>query len=82
MKLEIIEYLVEFDEEEQYFLKRCMQKDGNYLWKIIGDYGDALDKNGHWQREPFPSNRTDEYLQNTRYKFDEALDLLKLWEST
>ena len=36
-------------------------------YAVRDNYGRGLDKNGHWQLEPSPSNRTEEFLSNCRF---------------
>lgn len=52
---------------------------GGNAWAIKTRFGDVYGKDGEWHHEPLPSNRTDEFMVNTRYGRDEAIDVaLKL----
>lgn len=42
------------------------QKDGSRKW-VVCQAGEVLNKKGHWEWEPLPSSRTDNFLQRTRF---------------
>ena len=48
---------------------------GNDTWAIT-NIGTCLNRDGHWEYEPRPSNRTDEFLKRTRFTLNEALEKL------
>lgn len=37
----------------------------------------VLNRDLEWCYEPLPSNRTEDFIKNTRFTFDEAVELLK-----
>lgn len=49
------------------WVKAAYQKGGDRLWKITRGFGEVLNKQGQWEREPSASNRTDEFLARCRY---------------
>ena len=70
--------LVESGHELPIEIVERRNKDGSRNWAITQG-GNVLMKNGEWEFEPSPSNRTDEFLKNARYAtVDEAA--LKLRE--
>lgn len=46
---------------------------GAGLWAII-DCGKVLNKDNELEYESLPSNRTDEFIERTRFTLDEALN--------
>mgnify|MGYP000085442083 CR=1 FL=1 len=48
---------------------------GGDAWAIKTRFGHVYGKDGEWYHEPSPSNRTDEFLANTRYGRDEAIEV-------
>jgi hypothetical protein len=44
---------------------------GNGKWAVL-DVPWVLNRNGEFEHEPLNSNRTDEFLERTRYTFEEA----------
>ena len=47
---------------------------GDDRWAVL-HFGNCLGRDGSWDYEPLPSERTDEWLEEHRYGLDEALDL-------
>jgi len=45
---------------------------GPASWAIV-DYGIVLNKDNQWEHEPSPSNRSDDFIERTRYPLNEAL---------
>src|SRR5690606_10894584 len=43
-------------------VERSMQSDGTYLWGVRDRIKKCLSKSGTWYYEPFPSSRTEEWL--------------------
>lgn len=77
MKIEPITYLIKFEDGEIYHLERRPQRDDTILWAITEDpTGFCLGRDLQWHLEPFNSSKTDEYIKNTRFKYDEALDII------
>lgn len=77
MKIEPQCYQITFPDGDVFFIDRMFQTDGSILWRIIEDpTGYCLNKDLKWIFEPSPSNRTDEYLKSTRFKYDEAIETL------
>ncbi len=77
MKVEPITYLITFEDGEMYQLVRRPQRDDTILWGIIEDpTGFYLGRDLKWHHEPFNSSRIDEYIKNTRFKYDEAIDIV------
>lgn len=58
---------VEFLVGVEMWVKAAYQKGGDRLWKITRGFGEVLNKQGQWEREPTASNRTDEFLARCRY---------------
>ena len=44
-------------------------------WAITNDLGEVLNKSLHWEYEPNPSSRTDDFIKRTRFTLDEAQDI-------
>ncbi len=83
MKIETLTYLITFEDGEIYYLERIIQKDKTILWKIIEDpTGFCLGADLKWHHEVFPSSKTDEYLKNTRFKYDEAINIIISFRAT
>ena len=80
MKIEVQEYFVTFPDEETYFLVRCMVKNKSIKWKVLSHVY-TLNKECKWEKEPLPSNRTDEYLYRNRHSFEEAIELLNKFKA-
>jgi hypothetical protein len=77
MKIEPIAYEITFPDGEIYILHRMMQSDDSILWAITEDpTGYCLGRDLKWHYEPRPSSRTDSYLKLTRFKYDEAIDIV------
>ena len=53
------------------FIVRLRNPQDN-LWSVSDGYS-VLNVLGEWEYEPLNSNRTEEFLQTTRYSFDEAV---------
>lgn len=53
-------------------IERSYQKDGITRWAIRCNSGQCLAKDGGWDLEPMPSNRTDEWLEDHRWNDLEA----------
>jgi len=49
--------------------------DGTERW-VIKDMAEVLNKDGNWEFEPSPSNRSTDFLERTRYTFEEATAML------
>ena len=47
------------------------------LWAIGVEGSGVLSRDGFREYEPSPSNRSDEFKRQTRFKFDEAIQLAK-----
>lgn len=47
-------------------VERCGQRDGSTLW-AVRSLGSCLAKDGEWEYESLPSNRTDEFYERCRY---------------
>lgn len=73
MKIIPSEYKITFEDREEFYLCEAIQADGSVLWKITDSTNYALNDKLEWEREPFPSSRTDEYLKGTRFKYDDAI---------
>lgn len=58
---------VEFLVGVEMWVKAAYQKGGDRLWKITRGFGEVLNKQGQWESEPSPSNRTDDFLARCRY---------------
>lgn len=52
----------EIDELNEVFIEYR----GNNRWAVVQN-SNVLDKDANWYIEPFPSSRTEEYLNNTRF---------------
>ena len=77
MKIEPITYNITFPDGEMYQLERMLQRDGSILWRVREDpTGFFLGRDLQWHREPFNSSKKDEYLKNTRFKYDEAIEII------
>ena len=77
MKIEPITYNITFPDGEMYQLERALQRDGSILWRIREDpTGFCLGRDLQWHMDPFNSSKTDEYLKNTRFKYDEAINII------
>jgi len=77
MKIEPILYEISFPDNEIYMLHRMIQSDKSILWAIAEDpTGFCLGRDLKWHFEPLPSSRTDSFLKLTRFKYDEAIDIL------
>ena len=77
MKVEPIAYNITFPDGEMYQLERMLQRDDSILWCVREDpTGFFLGRDLEWHHEPFNSSRTDEYLKNTRFKYDEAINII------
>lgn len=57
-------------------LRRMPQLEGPDKWAVY-NRNSVLNKEGYWEYEPLPSNRTDEYLQ--RCRFDSAKEALDFY---
>lgn len=56
-------------------VEHSMQRDGTYLWAVRDGFKQCLSKSGEWDYEPFPSSRTDEWLDQHRFSSaGEAID--------
>ena len=55
--------------------RRALMENKDY-WTIF-DGHNCLDKQGEWQYEPSPSNRKKEFLEQTRYSYEEAMELIE-----
>ena len=73
-----MKYGIETDDPE---LKRMtIQQRGEHAWAVIDECGFVLAKNEQWDYEPTPSNRTEEFIRNTRFETPEqALEFLDDW---
>ena len=77
MKIEAQTYEITFPDGEIYMLHRMKQSDNSILWAITEDpTGFCLGRDLNWHFEPMPSSRTDSFLKLTRFKYDEALEIL------
>ena len=77
MKIRAVEYEIEFDDGSYYFLVECKQIDGEILWKIMDRCQlICLSRDLKFDFEPTNSSRTNKYLKNTRFKYEEAIDIL------
>lgn len=45
---------------------------GTGLWAIT-NAGHCLNKDNQWEYEPLPSNRSDDFIERTRFTLNEAL---------
>lgn len=54
--------------------RRDPEKD---VWAIL-DGGNCRRRDGKWELERLPSNRTEEFIEQTRFTLDEAMDEAKL----
>lgn len=43
----------------------------------VKNLGRSLSRDGEWDNEPSPSNRTDEWLAEHRFPFEEAMELAR-----
>jgi len=48
-----------------------IEKRGEDSWVIL-DGREVLDRHGNWRYEPLPSNRTDEFIAETRFTLEDA----------
>lgn len=73
--LTVSEYIVEkWNYFQPVYLKRAEQRDGSVKWKITEGKGNAMNTEGNFMVEPFPSSRDQNYLNKTRFETkDEAL---------
>ena len=56
-------------------VERTMQRDGSFLWAVRDGFENCLSKSGEWDYEPFPSSRTEEWLDQHRFSSArEAID--------
>src|SRR5690606_16891884 len=56
-------------------VERTMQRDGSFLWAVRDGLKKCLSKSGEWDYEPFPSSRTEEWLDQHRFSTaQEAID--------
>ncbi len=61
-------------------IRRRPQIKGPDLWAVICNGTDNLNKDGQWEWEPRPSERTDEFL--TRCRFADEGDAYKAWQAS
>lgn len=54
------------------------QVDGGVRWSVTCQ-GNVLTKDGYWEYEPKPSDRTDEFIAATR--FNSPIEALRAWEA-
>lgn len=51
---------------------------GGMVFAVKNKFGDCLNKEGDWETEPFPSNRTPEFIARCRWNdFTEAANALE-----
>lgn len=56
-----------------------LEKRGSYLWAIT-DNRFVLNHDGNWEYEPFPSSSDEEFIEQTRWNFEEAIGLIEKWK--
>lgn len=44
-----------------------IQLRGTSGWAVVSDTGDVMRRDGYWQYEPSPSNRSNEFVHLTRF---------------
>jgi hypothetical protein len=64
---ELLELAREFDLGSGYKIKYRGSVNGKKKWCVI-IYEQVLNKEGYFEREPSPSNRTTEFIENTRFE--------------
>lgn len=57
-------------------IERCVQSDGSHKWAVRRG-GSCLSHEGHYEWEPLPSSRDDEFL--ARCRFDSAESAYSAW---
>lgn len=77
VNIEIQEYIVTSKCGQEFIVQRRIQKDNDLLWCVLSIGNMCLNDKLEWEFEPLPSSRSDKYLKRTRFKFDEAIDLIK-----
>ena len=79
MKFEPIEWLITLSSGNEYLLTLTLQRDGEHLYKVH-KHGYCLTIEKSWEREPLPSNRTDEFIYRTRFTQEKAITTLLEWQ--
>jgi len=86
LNLEITEYKVELPKDlpeaykgtllatESIYIVRT--KYGEDQWKVYRKGQICLNKDGDWEWESLPSERSDEFLERTRYTLEEATEAI------
>lgn len=59
-------------------IEEARQSDGSILWAVRRAGTSCLATDGHWEFEPMPSSRDDDFIQRTRYTSPEAA--LEAWQ--
>src|SRR5690349_8926673 len=86
MRMKILQY--ELQEEvldadkphrSQVTLDRVRQSDGEDKWAVRKG-SEVLCKNGKWEYEPMPSNRTEAFLRRAR--FNTPIEAREVWSKT
>ena len=49
---------------------------GHDRWAITDRFQNVMLRNGEWEHEPMPSNRSEEFLERTRFTLDEAFEIV------
>lgn len=69
---EMLSLAICFQIDEDIFI----EKRGNEKW-CVKVFASVLDRDLNRHYEPMPSNRNDEFINNTRFSLDEAFDIAK-----
>lgn len=79
MIIEVNQYSVILKNEHELYVIFCYKKDNVDFWKIK-DGSFCLTKNLEWIKEPLPSERDDNFLNETRFTLADCKEILCMYE--